>query len=312
MVRKRSPSNKDTHQPKIDDLKLIKGIGPVVEQRLLDDGIYTFAHLAAFLPADIAARLTGLSGMTAERIIREDWIGQARKLAAESTSNEAQKHFELATDDSVSIEHARAATPLIEPQKTGELGQRSIPSEVKEEVETLVDTKQVAAFTASVEPIPPIEDDHTVTPLEEPHKETETNTPEEQLHHATFTVEFLLDENNYVHNARVMHLESQREHTWSGWPNTNAVDFLSESVEMNIQSVEWVLPNTEEHVFPAETVHAPVNVAESKPLSLPETVQILTGQFTYTRNGDCRNYDEKPYQDSSTQHTFRCTPHTRL
>ena len=83
MVRKRSPSNKDSQQPKIDDLKLIKGIGPVVEQRLLNDGIYTFTHLAAFLPADIAARLTGLSGMTAERIIREDWIGQARKLAAE-------------------------------------------------------------------------------------------------------------------------------------------------------------------------------------------------------------------------------------
>ena len=278
MTSKRSPTNRDSEPPRIDDLKLINGIGPVVEKRLNSVGIVGYAQLAYLSPADIAAAVADLAGLSAERIIKQDWIGQARKLAAVSTSNEAQKHLEPAAGDSVAIEYARAATPLIEPDKTVELRPESISSEVQEEIETPVDTKKVAAFTTPEQPIPPIKDT-LVTPSEEPLKETETSTSKENLRPATFTVEFLLDENNYVQNARVMHLESQREQTWSGWPNTEIVDFMGESVELNIQSDELVLPNTEEHVHPAEPVHAAVKVAESKPLSLPETELILTGQL---------------------------------
>jgi hypothetical protein len=68
----------------------------------------------------------------------------------------------------------------------------------------------------------------------------------DQFHPATFTVELLLDENNDVHSARVMHVESQREESWSGWPATKLIDFLSESVELNIPSDEPALANAEE------------------------------------------------------------------
>jgi predicted flap endonuclease-1-like 5' DNA nuclease len=87
MARKPSPITKDAKPPRVDDLKLINGIGPGVEKRLNGVSIFTFAQLAAMSPADIAAVIAGLS---AERIIKEDWIGQARRLATDSMSAEPQ------------------------------------------------------------------------------------------------------------------------------------------------------------------------------------------------------------------------------
>lgn len=97
MVRKRSPTDKAAESPRIDDLKQINGIGPAVEKRLNGVGIYAFAQLAAMSPADIAAAVLGIRGLTAESIKTQDWIGQASKLAAESTVSEAQKDVEAPT-----------------------------------------------------------------------------------------------------------------------------------------------------------------------------------------------------------------------
>jgi len=94
MSKKRPPTNRAAEPPRIDDLKLINGIGPKVEKRLNGVGIFTFAQLAALSPADIAAAVAGLSGLSAERIKKQDWIGQARKLAAESVTSEAHKNVE--------------------------------------------------------------------------------------------------------------------------------------------------------------------------------------------------------------------------
>ncbi len=78
MSKKESRFNSTTIQPsETDDLKLIIGIGPAVEKRLHGVGIFTFAQLAALSPAAIAAAVTGLSGLSAERITRQDWIGRA-------------------------------------------------------------------------------------------------------------------------------------------------------------------------------------------------------------------------------------------
>ncbi|HLZ80089.1 MAG TPA: hypothetical protein VKP04_00520 [Ktedonobacteraceae bacterium] len=87
MSKKRSETSRGEKPLKIDDLKLINGIGPVAEQRLQGVGTYTFARLAALSPADIAAAVAGIGGLTSERIIKQDWIGQARKLASESISS---------------------------------------------------------------------------------------------------------------------------------------------------------------------------------------------------------------------------------
>jgi predicted flap endonuclease-1-like 5' DNA nuclease len=59
-----------------DDLKLINGIGPALEKRLNDTGIYTFADLARLTPEELEGRLGNpRRGSTA------DLIEQAKELA---------------------------------------------------------------------------------------------------------------------------------------------------------------------------------------------------------------------------------------
>ena len=61
-----------------DDLKRISGIGPKLEQVLRGRGFRRFADIAALSEAD-AARLDGELGLDG-RIMRDDWIGQAKAL----------------------------------------------------------------------------------------------------------------------------------------------------------------------------------------------------------------------------------------
>jgi predicted flap endonuclease-1-like 5' DNA nuclease len=60
----------------VDNLLDIKGIGPTFVNRLNDLGITSFAQLAEENPQDLAEKMGGR--ITAERIAREDWIGQAK------------------------------------------------------------------------------------------------------------------------------------------------------------------------------------------------------------------------------------------
>ncbi len=62
-----------------DDLKMIAGIGPKIEQILHDLGIYTFAQIATWGPAEIkwVDQRLKFKG----RIIREEWVAQADALA---------------------------------------------------------------------------------------------------------------------------------------------------------------------------------------------------------------------------------------
>lgn len=59
-----------------DPLIDIKGIGPTALARLTELGIITFAQLADETPESLAEKMGGR--ITAERIQREDWIGQAK------------------------------------------------------------------------------------------------------------------------------------------------------------------------------------------------------------------------------------------
>jgi predicted flap endonuclease-1-like 5' DNA nuclease len=70
-----------------DDLKKISGIGPGIEKTLHGLGIYHFRQIAQFTPDNVLwidqrLRFKG-------RIEREDWIGQARKLAAGEIADRA-------------------------------------------------------------------------------------------------------------------------------------------------------------------------------------------------------------------------------
>ena len=80
----RPPQGLSAPEGEPDDLKKISGIGPGIEKTLNGLGVYHFRQIAAFTPDNVAwvnqhLRFKG-------RIEREDWIGQARKLAAGETT----------------------------------------------------------------------------------------------------------------------------------------------------------------------------------------------------------------------------------
>jgi predicted flap endonuclease-1-like 5' DNA nuclease len=82
-VRGTPPPSLPSPEGEPDDLKQISGIGPSIERTLHELGIYHFRQIAQFTPDNIAwidqrLRFRG-------RIEREDWIGQARRLAAGET-----------------------------------------------------------------------------------------------------------------------------------------------------------------------------------------------------------------------------------
>ncbi|HWQ13537.1 MAG TPA: proprotein convertase P-domain-containing protein [Roseiflexaceae bacterium] len=72
-----------------DDFKLIKGIGPGIERALHQAGIRTYAQLASSTPEEIAGLVGHISGMSAERIARQDWLGKARELARQAAPAQA-------------------------------------------------------------------------------------------------------------------------------------------------------------------------------------------------------------------------------
>ena len=62
-----------------DDLQEISGVGPYLEGKLNAFGIYTFQQVAALEP-DVIEQLGETFGSFSDRITREDWVGQAKKL----------------------------------------------------------------------------------------------------------------------------------------------------------------------------------------------------------------------------------------
>ena len=73
-----APQQYDTRPDKVDDLKLINGVGPKLEETLNDLGIYTFAQVAAWTPENAAFVVNRLKFKG--RIVRHDWIGKAKEL----------------------------------------------------------------------------------------------------------------------------------------------------------------------------------------------------------------------------------------
>lgn len=76
---KTSSGAKTNSKTKPDDLKLLKGVGPVLEKKLNAEGITNFTQIAAWKKADIVAFDAKLNFKG--RIERDGWIAQAKKLA---------------------------------------------------------------------------------------------------------------------------------------------------------------------------------------------------------------------------------------
>jgi predicted flap endonuclease-1-like 5' DNA nuclease len=64
-----------------DDLKKIKGVGPKLEELLHSLGYYHFDQIAAWGPGEVAWVDENLEGFKG-RVSRDDWVPQARLLAA--------------------------------------------------------------------------------------------------------------------------------------------------------------------------------------------------------------------------------------
>lgn len=65
-----------------DDLKLVTGIGPVLEGKLHAAGIETYRQIAVLTDADIERLETAEAINLSGRIHRDDWVGQAKELHA--------------------------------------------------------------------------------------------------------------------------------------------------------------------------------------------------------------------------------------
>ena len=75
----RSRFTPSTWQTNKDDLTLISGIGPGIQRKLNDIGIYSFQQISEFSPQDIDAVAASLKVFKG-RIGRDNWIGQAAAL----------------------------------------------------------------------------------------------------------------------------------------------------------------------------------------------------------------------------------------
>ena len=62
-----------------DDLKLIEGIGPVLEKVCHDNGIFHFDQIAAWGPAEVAW-MNGNMPRFKGRVSRDKWVAQARMI----------------------------------------------------------------------------------------------------------------------------------------------------------------------------------------------------------------------------------------
>jgi predicted flap endonuclease-1-like 5' DNA nuclease len=61
-----------------DDLQVIRGIGPALERVLNDEGIYLYRQIATW-SADDVARIAERLRAFPDRILRDDWVGSARR-----------------------------------------------------------------------------------------------------------------------------------------------------------------------------------------------------------------------------------------
>lgn len=75
-----APMAPSASQESADDLRKIKGVGPKLVTLLADQGITSFAQVAAWTDADIE-RVDATLGRFSGRIVRDQWVEQAKFLA---------------------------------------------------------------------------------------------------------------------------------------------------------------------------------------------------------------------------------------
>ncbi|QKG72461.1 hypothetical protein [Erythrobacter mangrovi] len=91
---KQEPKPVTAAPPSGDDLTRIKGLGPKLAALLGELGVTSFAQVAAWDDGEID-RIDAQLGRFQGRIRRDDWVGQAKLLAAGDQSGFANKYGRL-------------------------------------------------------------------------------------------------------------------------------------------------------------------------------------------------------------------------
>lgn len=78
-------------KPKQDDLTRLKGVGPRLAELLIAAGVTRFDQIAEWSEEDVA-RIDQSLGAFSGRVQRDDWVGQARLLAAGDDAAFAERY----------------------------------------------------------------------------------------------------------------------------------------------------------------------------------------------------------------------------
>jgi len=87
----------ESESEKVDDLKRIRGVGPVMEQELNGYGVYRFKQIATWDSHNVDEFADRLNSFP-DRIARDRWIPQAEYLAGLGSAQEAENAAALAAD----------------------------------------------------------------------------------------------------------------------------------------------------------------------------------------------------------------------
>ncbi|WP_317057769.1 NADH-quinone oxidoreductase subunit NuoE [Roseovarius rhodophyticola] len=89
-AQKKPEMLKEAREGGADDLKMIKGVGPKLAAMLNGMGVFHFDQIASWGAEEVAWADDNLEGFKG-RVSRDDWVGQAKKLAAGETTDFAKK-----------------------------------------------------------------------------------------------------------------------------------------------------------------------------------------------------------------------------
>jgi predicted flap endonuclease-1-like 5' DNA nuclease len=245
-----------------NNLKQIKGIGPVIEGRLQAAGVRNFAELSVLSPAQVAGLIPGRS---AARIAREKWIGQARNLASTKESKLPKRERPANTSKRTTADNLEIIEGIC-PEVVRRLNAGGIFSyaQLAElSVERLANL--VPGLSAKRETYQSwLKQAHHLSSKRVTAKQRKkTTTPRGR--HNSVTIELHLNEDNSVQYTRITHTRCEVKESWPGWEESRLVEFLVRHVGLNLPKRE---PTSEaESSSPICLYKAPVTIAapESNP-----------------------------------------------
>lgn len=116
MTSKRSPAVGD-------NFRRIQGISRSIERRLHEEGILTYTNLASLKPQAISAILGDLNGVNSERIMKENWLEQARGLSSRRGSASAESEKDAVRKKNLPSTKVKGLTSFVVELLLGEEGQ---------------------------------------------------------------------------------------------------------------------------------------------------------------------------------------------